>query len=164
MVYDNVKRRNERQFLVRWKGKWPSGQNPTWEPEQNIPKDMARRYLLTEAAGMGMDGAGDVRGAAVPSSSQTKRGLVRVQVQTERHRLPRVEGASVADPTKTGQVGKKGPEVEVEELEASEEEEDAFIVTDEEQPARPEMFRRPSLGWEMAMGRRFGQGMAGSSN
>ncbi|KAI0402778.1 hypothetical protein F4802DRAFT_338539 [Xylaria palmicola] len=32
-------------FWVRWAGKWPPGQNPTWEPEENIPEALVRNYL-----------------------------------------------------------------------------------------------------------------------
>ncbi|KZZ90482.1 Chromo domain-like protein [Moelleriella libera RCEF 2490] len=34
-----------RYFLVRWAGKWPPDQKTTWEPEENIPKDLVRRYM-----------------------------------------------------------------------------------------------------------------------
>ncbi|KAG6007016.1 hypothetical protein E4U21_006536 [Claviceps maximensis] len=33
-----------RYFLVRWVGDWPSEQNPSWEPEGNIPADLVRTY------------------------------------------------------------------------------------------------------------------------
>ncbi|KAI1749437.1 hypothetical protein F4782DRAFT_303533 [Xylaria castorea] len=39
-----------RHFKVRWVGKWPPGQNPTWEPEENISEPMVRKYLKDKAA------------------------------------------------------------------------------------------------------------------
>ncbi|QPC78368.1 hypothetical protein HYE68_009120 [Fusarium pseudograminearum] len=34
-----------RYFKVRWEGDWPPDQNPTWEPESNLPEQLVRRYL-----------------------------------------------------------------------------------------------------------------------
>ncbi|KAL6912857.1 hypothetical protein FSST1_010617 [Fusarium sambucinum] len=34
-----------RHFKVRWEGDWPPDQNPTWEPESNLPDELVRRYL-----------------------------------------------------------------------------------------------------------------------
>ncbi|EKJ74882.1 hypothetical protein NXS19_008586 [Fusarium pseudograminearum] len=34
-----------RYFKVRWEGDWPPDQNPTWEPESNLPDQLVRRYL-----------------------------------------------------------------------------------------------------------------------
>lgn len=32
-------------FRVRWKGSWPPGQNPTWEPKENISAKLVKEYL-----------------------------------------------------------------------------------------------------------------------
>jgi hypothetical protein len=34
-----------RYFKVRWVGDWPPDQNPTWEPEENIPPALVTKYL-----------------------------------------------------------------------------------------------------------------------
>ncbi|KAM0350211.1 hypothetical protein ACHAPU_003376 [Fusarium lateritium] len=34
-----------RYFKVRWEGDWPPEQNPSWEPESNLPPELIRRYL-----------------------------------------------------------------------------------------------------------------------
>jgi hypothetical protein len=34
-----------RYFKVRWEGDWPPDQNPSWEPEENIPPTLVRNYL-----------------------------------------------------------------------------------------------------------------------
>ncbi|RDA94737.1 hypothetical protein CP533_6782 [Ophiocordyceps camponoti-saundersi (nom. inval.)] len=34
-----------RYFQVLWEGDWPPDQNPTWEPEENIPPNMVRNYF-----------------------------------------------------------------------------------------------------------------------
>ncbi|KJZ80143.1 hypothetical protein HIM_00857 [Hirsutella minnesotensis 3608] len=44
-VYDVEGRGIVRYFQVRWEGDWPPDQNPTWEPEDNIPQNMVRNYF-----------------------------------------------------------------------------------------------------------------------
>ncbi|KAI0386018.1 hypothetical protein F5Y04DRAFT_245231 [Hypomontagnella monticulosa] len=39
-----------RFFKVRWEGNWPASQNPTWEPEDNIPPKLVKHYLKKKAA------------------------------------------------------------------------------------------------------------------
>ncbi|KAJ3533556.1 hypothetical protein NM208_g7931 [Fusarium decemcellulare] len=34
-----------RYFKVRWEGDWPPDQNPSWEPEYNLPSKLIRNYL-----------------------------------------------------------------------------------------------------------------------
>ncbi|RSL39870.1 hypothetical protein CEP53_013746 [Fusarium sp. AF-6] len=34
-----------RYFKVRWEGDWPPDQNPSWEPEDNLPATLVRNYL-----------------------------------------------------------------------------------------------------------------------
>ncbi|KAL2691466.1 hypothetical protein Neosp_001851 [[Neocosmospora] mangrovei] len=34
-----------RYFKVRWEGDWPPDQNPSWEPEDNLPAALVRNYL-----------------------------------------------------------------------------------------------------------------------
>lgn len=34
-----------RYFKVRWEGDWPPDQNPSWEPEDNLPANLVRNYL-----------------------------------------------------------------------------------------------------------------------
>ncbi|KAM3503404.1 hypothetical protein MY10362_004228 [Beauveria mimosiformis] len=36
-----------RYFKVRWEGDWPPDQNPTWEPEENLPDDLVREFCRT---------------------------------------------------------------------------------------------------------------------
>ncbi|KAI0445743.1 hypothetical protein F4803DRAFT_506275 [Xylaria telfairii] len=44
-------------FKVRWVGKWPPGQNPTWEPEKYISEDLVQKYLKDKAAKMAQSGS-----------------------------------------------------------------------------------------------------------
>ncbi|KAM0432958.1 hypothetical protein ACHAPT_004663 [Fusarium lateritium] len=34
-----------RFFKVRWEGDWPPDQNPSWEPEDNLPAKLVRNYI-----------------------------------------------------------------------------------------------------------------------
>ncbi|KAF5025623.1 hypothetical protein F66182_2229 [Fusarium sp. NRRL 66182] len=34
-----------RYFKIRWEGDWPPEQNPSWEPENNLPPKLIRNYL-----------------------------------------------------------------------------------------------------------------------
>ncbi|KAG5999219.1 hypothetical protein E4U43_002215 [Claviceps pusilla] len=43
-LYDVENQGLVRYFLVRWVGDWPPEQNPSWEPEDNIPADLVRTY------------------------------------------------------------------------------------------------------------------------
>lgn len=36
-----------RYFKVRWEGDWPPDQNPTWEPESNLPANLIRSFVNT---------------------------------------------------------------------------------------------------------------------
>lgn len=43
--------KRERFFLVRWEGNWAPEENPTWEPEDNIPRKLVRKYLAKNPPG-----------------------------------------------------------------------------------------------------------------
>ncbi|TWU71020.1 hypothetical protein ED733_000450 [Metarhizium rileyi] len=45
--YDVEGRGIVRYFVVRWAGDWPPGQQTSWEPEENIPRNLIRRYFRT---------------------------------------------------------------------------------------------------------------------
>ncbi|KAM0563186.1 hypothetical protein ACHAPJ_000902 [Fusarium lateritium] len=34
-----------RYFKIRWEGDWPPEQNPSWEPENNLPRQLIKNYL-----------------------------------------------------------------------------------------------------------------------
>lgn len=41
-----------RYFKVLWEGDWPPWQNPTWEPEENIPEELRQEYLKKQESKM----------------------------------------------------------------------------------------------------------------
>ncbi|KAI1132384.1 hypothetical protein F5Y10DRAFT_231055 [Nemania abortiva] len=49
-----------RYFKVRWAGKWPPGQNPTWEPEECISEAIVRKYLKNKATKIAQSGSSPV--------------------------------------------------------------------------------------------------------
>ncbi|KAM0741639.1 hypothetical protein ACQRIT_004496 [Beauveria bassiana] len=46
-LYDVEGRGLVRYFKVRWEGDWPPDQNPTWEPEENLPDDLIHEFCRT---------------------------------------------------------------------------------------------------------------------
>ena len=55
-VLDDRRRYDEKNRLVHeykvlWEGNWPPEQNPTWEPESNLPKDLVKKYHQKREAG-----------------------------------------------------------------------------------------------------------------
>lgn len=38
-----------RFFQVRWEGDWPPNENPTWEPQENLPPGLVKQYLKKKA-------------------------------------------------------------------------------------------------------------------
>lgn len=65
-----------RYFKVRWKGNWPPDENPTWEPEENIPRKLVKEYLRRKARKS--SGGGGAAAANRPSRDrETPRALVR---------------------------------------------------------------------------------------
>ena len=53
-----IKGKPVRHYLVRWEGDWPPDQNPTWEPEENVPSSLVRKFLRKNGM-MGLDGQMD---------------------------------------------------------------------------------------------------------
>jgi hypothetical protein len=42
--------KQRRWYRVRWEGNWPADQNPTWEPEENLPRNLVQKYLKRKAS------------------------------------------------------------------------------------------------------------------
>lgn len=49
-VYEAEGRGRVRYFRVLWEGEWPPEQNPSWEPEENLPRQLVRNYFKTSKA------------------------------------------------------------------------------------------------------------------
>ncbi|RYP80763.1 hypothetical protein DL769_002310 [Monosporascus sp. CRB-8-3] len=58
-----------RFFEVRWKGDWPPDQNPTWEPEENLPRKLIKAYLKHKA-GKSDDRSPPVKGSHTPKAKR----------------------------------------------------------------------------------------------
>ena len=54
---------SKRQYLVLWEGNWVN--NPTWEPEENIPEDLVREFLVSDGF---IDQNGSLSNAELPVS------------------------------------------------------------------------------------------------
>ncbi|KAF3350329.1 chromo domain-containing protein [Verticillium dahliae] len=128
----------QRMFLVRWKGSWPEGQNPTWEPEENIPQDLARKFMLKRKAEIGKNKATDTarRTASPPWKQQRKWSSVSEAFAGD---------DNGPDFGKTGKIKSKvreamGPDGD-----------EQLLVVDEQTPTS-----KPALNWDMLMGSKFG--------
>ncbi|EEY18955.1 predicted protein [Verticillium alfalfae VaMs.102] len=128
----------QRIFLVRWQGSWPEGQNPTWEPEENIPQDLARKFMLKRKAGLGKNKATDTarRPASPPWKQQRKWSSVSEAFAGE---------DNGSDLRTTGII-----KLEVREAMGHDGEEQLLVV-DEQTPTS-----KPALNWDMLMGSKFG--------
>lgn len=74
-----------RYFKVRWAGDWPPEQNPTWEPEENIPDRIVRdfcrtfdsarkkKHLLQRDKEEGVNGQSEVDDDQMPTPKPSKR-------------------------------------------------------------------------------------------
>ncbi|KAK9774680.1 hypothetical protein SCAR479_08765 [Seiridium cardinale] len=56
----------QRCFRVRWEGDWPPDQNPTWEPEANLSRNLVREYLKKKAARVKKSGMGATKAKKRP--------------------------------------------------------------------------------------------------
>ncbi|KAI2623523.1 hypothetical protein GGS26DRAFT_223325 [Hypomontagnella submonticulosa] len=65
----------ERYFKVRWEGNWPRDQNPTWEPEDNIPPGLVKQYLKKKAARRKTASPGSSSAANTPSKASSRHPL-----------------------------------------------------------------------------------------
>ncbi|KAK2027173.1 hypothetical protein LX32DRAFT_641169 [Colletotrichum zoysiae] len=127
-----VRGKRVRFFHVRWKGIWPPGQNPTWEPEANIPRALIKKYLL-----------------ACPQSQGRKTGAMDKYLVPS---WPRRKYSSVSEAFEGGgtdsEAGREGygdgREEAVEDEGAEEEDigDEMLLVTDE--PTQP---AKPTLSW-----------------
>ncbi|CRK39323.1 hypothetical protein BN1723_004558 [Verticillium longisporum] len=128
----------QRMFLVRWKGSWPEGQNPTWEPEENIPQDLARKFMLKRKAGIGKNKATDTaRRPASPSWRQQRKWSSVSEAFAGDVNGPDFGKAGIIKSKAREAVGHDGDE--------------QLLVVDEQPP-----ISKPALNWDMLMGSKFG--------
>ncbi|TRX90072.1 hypothetical protein FHL15_008991 [Xylaria flabelliformis] len=77
-----------RHFKVRWVGKWPPGQNPTWEPEENISEPLIRKYLKDKAAKVSQEGSSPRKPEKPPPTLKRKYSSVAEAFQGDGNDLP----------------------------------------------------------------------------
>ncbi|KAF6804314.1 chromo domain-containing protein [Colletotrichum sojae] len=133
-----------RYFAVRWRGDWPPGQNPTWEPERNIPESLVGAFLLTNPVALGPVSPSRHRRAAAAAAAVTGEApwdpafdgfAASSPPRARRRKCPSVSGAFAA--VEDGGDADGEVKCKVEEVD----EDDVLLVTDEHPP------RRPSLSW-----------------
>ncbi|KAL2759025.1 hypothetical protein ACRALDRAFT_1062083 [Sodiomyces alcalophilus JCM 7366] len=154
-----------RHFLVRWKGNWSQDENPTWEPEENIPAGMVRRFLK-KAAAPGPDRASDKRGPASRGAASSRAGSLWTQ-----RKWSSVSEAFAGNVDEEDGYGSHRPDQQGGDdglmLKTEKDDDDygdeLLLVTDDAPTRLAPMSGQSVLSWELAMGRRFGDetGMAG---
>lgn len=127
----HVRGKPVRYFAVRWKGNWPPGQNPTWEPEGNIPRYMVKRYLLANTTPR-KGGVGTLDKYLTPSWSQRKFSSV----------SEAFEGGDPAAAPAAPEDDEAAEGDEDEEVEEGGEGDEMLLVTDE-----PPSIVKPTLSW-----------------
>ncbi|KAF6837237.1 chromo domain-containing protein [Colletotrichum musicola] len=136
--------RPARYFAVRWRGDWPPGQNPTWEPERNIPESLVGAFLLTNPVALGPVSPSRHRRAAAAAAAATGEApwdtafdgfAASSPPRARRRKCPSVSGAFAA--VEDGGDADGEVKCKVEEVD----EDEVLLITDEPRP------RRPRLSW-----------------
>ncbi|KAI8302873.1 hypothetical protein K4K59_000317 [Colletotrichum sp. SAR11_240] len=130
----HVRGKPVRYFAVRWKGNWPPDQNPTWEPESNIPRYMTKKYLLNNPTPVkGKNGNGTLDKYLSPGWSQRKYSSVSEAFEGGD---PEVAAAQEVQDEEAME------DEEEEEVEGDGEGDEMLVVTDEPPPRV-----QPTLSW-----------------
>ncbi|RYP24045.1 hypothetical protein DL765_000773 [Monosporascus sp. GIB2] len=126
-----------RFFKVRWKGDWPPDENPTWEPEDNIPRKLIKVYLRHKA------GKGDDRSPSVKGSHTPKAKRPSPPVRKYSNVAEAFEGVANEEPSRVRSPARDiGAEADADNIDDDDEEQ--LIVTEEQQQGQSG-FTSPAL-------------------
>ena len=79
-VYEVEGQELVRYFKVRWEGDWPPDQNPSWEPEGNLPAGLIRNYFKqSKKAREKLKRKAKIQKKKKPPTRQTRPSLSQVQ-------------------------------------------------------------------------------------
>ncbi|KAI5858260.1 hypothetical protein GGS23DRAFT_586646 [Durotheca rogersii] len=151
----------ERYFKVRWEGDWPPDQNPTWEPEGNIPPALVKLYLKKAAKrSQATPGGGRNRGSHKKSQHAVPPPLLRRKYSSVAEAFAGddelvdelQEGHSYGTVRKLKRSSANGPgggsgaaDYNDEWEEAGDEEEERFVVSAEERSSHGPLMQREDL-------------------
>ncbi|RYP44353.1 hypothetical protein DL768_009174 [Monosporascus sp. mg162] len=117
-----------RFFKVLWKGDWAPDENPTWEPEENIPRKLIKMYLRHKV------GKSDARSPSVKGSHTPKAKHPSPPVRKYSSVAEAFEGVADEEPSRVRRPARNiSAEVKVGDDDDGEEQ---LIVTEEEQQRR----------------------------
>ncbi|RYP01624.1 hypothetical protein DL766_008863 [Monosporascus sp. MC13-8B] len=126
-----------RLFKVRWKGDWPPDENPTWEPEDNIPRKLIKVYLKHKV-GRGDDRSPSVRGSHTPKAKRPSPPVRKYSNVAEAF-----EGVANEEPSRGRSPARDiGAEADADNVDDDDEEQ---LVVTEEQQQRQSGFTSPAL-------------------
>ncbi|RYP70870.1 hypothetical protein DL770_008183 [Monosporascus sp. CRB-9-2] len=125
-----------RFFKVLWKGDWPPDENPTWEPEENIPRKLIKVYLRRKA------GKSDHRSPSVKGSHTPKAKRPPPPVRKYSSVAEAFEGVADEEPSR---VRRPARDISAEaEVGADDDNGEEQLIVTEEQQQRRSGFTSPS--------------------
>ncbi|RYO98280.1 hypothetical protein DL764_007129 [Monosporascus ibericus] len=131
-----------RFFKVRWKGDWAPDENPTWEPEENIPRKLIKVYLRHKA-GKSDDRSPSVKGPHTPKAKRPSPPARKYSSVAEA-----VEGVATEEPSRVRRPARY-ISAEAEVGGDDDDGEEQLIVTEEQQQRRSD-FTSPSAPASLA--------------
>lgn len=140
-----------RYFKVRWEGDWPPDQNPSWEPEDNLPAALVRSYLKQSKKRRAGHEAHEPKKKAprpptthAPSAAQKKRG--HLKQTTLPWGIPAKQYKSVSEAFAGDEEEVMGMAVANDAPDDDEEEEQDELFVVEEPPAKKSRVQAPWHG------------------
>ncbi|CAG7563894.1 unnamed protein product [Fusarium equiseti] len=132
-IYD-VEGGQVRYFKVRWEGDWPPDQNPTWEPEDNLPAQLIRNYLKRGKRKRTGSGTPKRPAAAKPAVAPPYPKKKSMKQTTLSWGVPAKQYKSVSEAFEGFEEDELGLPLRVAPAEEEEEQDELFVV--EEPPAK----------------------------
>ncbi|CVK99449.1 uncharacterized protein FMAN_02289 [Fusarium mangiferae] len=134
-----------RYFLVRWEGDWPPDQNPSWEPESNLPKDLIKAYLRNgkrKRPDKSVTKPVSKQPSVAPSYAPKKKSMKQTTLSWG---IPAKQFKSVSEAFAGGEDDELGMPVATDPRKEDDEDDELFVV--EEPPAKKRAKKLDANGW-----------------
>ncbi|KLP03620.1 uncharacterized protein FFB20_15150 [Fusarium fujikuroi] len=144
-LYDVEGKGLVRYFLVRWEGDWPPDQNPSWEPESNLPKDLIKAYLRNgkrKRPDKPVTKPVSKQPSVTPSYAPKKKSMKQTTLSWG---IPAKHFKSVSEAFAGGEEDELGMPVAADPRKDDDEDDELFVV--EEPPAKKRAKKLDANGW-----------------
>ncbi|PNP75817.1 hypothetical protein FNYG_10895 [Fusarium nygamai] len=134
-----------RYFLVRWEGDWPPDQNPSWEPESNLPKELIKAYLRNgkrKRSDKPVTKPVSKQPSVAPSYAPKKKSMKQTTLSWG---IPAKQFKSVSEAFAGGEEDELGMPVAADPCKEDDEDDELFVV--EEPPAKKRAKNLGANGW-----------------